>query len=127
MELASGFNYRSFQEIPKAMRHLAVIVVLLTLGGCALLPPVALVEGATAVGTGKPLSDHIVSYSSGKNCSTVRSNSGRSYCEEEEANPSPRVWCYRTLGNVTCYDKPDPLAGKQRRVGDNDHNTDLGQ
>jgi hypothetical protein len=32
------------------------------------------------------------------------------------------VYCYRTLGKVTCYDRPDPHKGRHRRVGNNDHN-----
>jgi len=96
---------------------------LMLLSACAFIPPIAAVEGVSAVGTGKPLSDHIISYYSGKNCSTVRSSTGRSYCEEEELNPSPRVWCYRTLGNVSCYDRPDPYHDNQRKIGDNSHNT----
>ena len=107
------------------MRILLAFTGLLFLSSCAaLVPPVAAIEGVSAVATGKPLSDHIVSYSSGKNCSFVRASTGRSYCVEEEHNPTPKVWCYRTLGSVSCYDRADPHNGKQRKVGDNSHNTD---
>ena len=106
------------------MRVVFALASLIALGACTLLPPVAAVEGVTAVGTGKPLSDHVVSYMSGKNCSTVRSNTGRSYCEENEANSQPKVWCYRTIGQAVCYDRPDPYQGTQRKMGDNDHNLD---
>ncbi len=106
------------------MRFLAVFFILLSLGACAMLPPVTALEGATAVSTGKTFSDHVVSFASGKNCSTVRSNSGRSYCEENEANPAPKVWCYRTIGKAVCYDRKDPYQGNQRVMGDNGHNMD---
>lgn len=106
------------------MRILLVFFGLLILSSCALAPPIAAVEGVSAVATGKPLSDHVVSYYSGKNCSSVRKSTGRSYCEEEELNPTPRVWCYRSLGSINCYDRPDPYGGNQRKVGDNSHNTD---
>lgn len=108
--------------------HLALIGIafagLLLLSACSFVPPVAAVEGISTVGTGKPLSDHVVSYYSGKNCSSVRSNTGRSYCEEDEVNPTPKVWCYKTLGSVSCYDRPDPYHGNQRKIGDNSHNSD---
>ncbi len=108
------------------MRTTAATFIVLLLSACtALVPPIAAVEGITAVGTGKPLSDHIVSYASGKNCSIVRSSTGRSYCEEDELNPSPKVWCYRSLGSVDCYDRPDPYNGNQRQLGDNSHNVDI--
>ncbi len=97
---------------------------LLSLSACAAYaPPLAVIEGVSAVTTGKPLSDHVVSYASGKNCSTVRTNTGRSYCEEEELNPSANVFCYRTLGRVSCYDRANPYHGNQRQMGDNSHNT----
>ncbi|MHA1599093.1 MAG: hypothetical protein ACTSV1_10255 [Alphaproteobacteria bacterium] len=95
---------------------------LLVLAACTFAPPVAAVEGSTAVITGKPLSDYLVSYASGKNCSTSRTNAGLTYCEEDEVNAAPKVWCYRTIGRVSCYDRPDPLNGNQRKVGVNDHN-----
>ncbi len=108
------------------MRTLIVLSGVLFLSSCAALaPPIAAIEGVSAVTTGKPLSDHIVSYSSGKNCSSVRSNTGRSYCEEEELNPTPKVFCYRTIGSVSCYNRPDPYHGNQRKVGDNSHNVDV--
>ena len=47
---------------------------------------------------------------------------GLTYCEEDEIVPAPEVYCYQTLGKVTCYDKPDPHKGRHQRVGDNDHN-----
>jgi hypothetical protein len=112
------------------MRALFAAFILLSLGACPpfLSPstqfPISAVEGVTAVSTGKTLSDHVVSYASGKDCSTVRSNSGRTYCEESEANPRAKVWCYRTIGKPVCYDKPDPYQGNQRKIGDNDHNLD---
>lgn len=109
------------------MRVIPVVAALLALGACTMAPPVAAVEGTTAIITGKPLSDYVVSFASGKNCSTVRTNSGRTYCEEDEVNATPKVWCYRTIGRVSCYDRPDPHDGKQRKVGVNDHNTELTQ
>ena len=107
------------------MRTIITLSALLLLSACAaLVTPVVAVEGLSAVGTGKPLSDHVVSYYSGKDCSSVRRNTGRSYCEEEELNPTPNVFCYRTLGRVSCYSRPDPHDGNQRQMGDNSHNVD---
>ena len=109
------------------MRSLFIMILAVSLGACVYFPPFAAVEGASAVGTGKTVSDHFVSYASGMNCSTIRSNSGRTYCEENEPNPAPKVWCYRTIGKAVCYDRPDPYQGNQRKMGDNDHNLDRTQ
>jgi hypothetical protein len=92
----------------------------LVLAGCvgsAFAPGVAQIEGASVVVTQKPLSDHIVSFFSGKNCSTIRREKGLTYCEEDEMQSgSPRVYCYRALGGVTCYDRPDPYEGQYKML-----------
>jgi len=105
------------------MRLLFALILTVSLGACD--PRLAAVDGVSAVGTGKTVSDHFVSFASGKNCSTIRSNTGRTYCEEDEPNPTPKVWCYRTIGKAVCYDRPDPYQGNQRKMGENDHNLDL--
>ena len=104
------------------MRSFFILILAGSLNACTLFSQIAAVEGASAVGTGKTVSDHFVSYASGMNCSTIRSNTGRTYCEENESNPTPKVWCYRTIGKAVCYDRPDPYQGNQRKIGDNDHN-----
>jgi len=109
------------------MRSLFILILTVSLGACTLFPPIAAVEGVSAVSTGKTFSDHVVSYASGMNCSTTRSNTGRTYCEENESNPTPKVWCYRTIAKVVCYDRPDPYQGNQRKMGDSDHNLDKSQ
>ena len=37
------------------------------------------------------------------------------YCEEDEKVPQMNVFCYRTLGEITCYDRP-VYDGKQEQV-----------
>ena len=74
-------------------------------------------EGATVVGTGKTMTDHIVSFTTGKDCSTIRKNTGRHYCEEDEVAVPDNVFCYSTLGDVTCYERPAPFGETKRAVG----------
>jgi len=104
------------------MRSIAVLAVVGLLGGCGLVPGVAQLEGAFVIGTDKTIEDHVISYYSGKNCSTVRKELGMTYCEEDERRIEPLVYCYKTLGEVTCYDRPDPHHGRQKKIGVNDHN-----
>lgn len=92
------------------------------LTACSIVPPVALTDWATVGLTDKTIEDHVVSVISGKNCSTVRTNQGRTYCVEDELNPEPKVHCYRTLASVTCYDKPDPYGNGHQRVDESTHN-----
>ncbi len=70
------------------------------------MAPLAALEGASAIVTDKTITDHIVSIASGKNCSTVRTERGLYYCEEDEPKGETRVYCYKTIGAVTCYDRP---------------------
>ena len=91
---------------------------LLVLGACAY----GVAEGVSFITTEKSISDRAVSIYSGKDCSTVRIERGETYCAEDEVEPKVLVYCYRTLGKVSCYDRPDPYNGCQRAVGNNDHN-----
>ena len=74
-------------------------------------------EGAAVLSTGKTISDHIVSFSTGKNCSIVQKNIGQHYCEEDGVENPDEVFCYNTLGNVTCYASPAPHGETQRHLG----------
>jgi hypothetical protein len=105
-----------FKRPPVRAALFAVSVVVL--GGCNTLPEFALIDGAMVLGTDKTLGDHVYSLYTGKNCATVRKERGQVYCVDDELNPSPVVYCYPTLGKVTCYDKPNPYNGRQKRVAE---------
>lgn len=96
------------------MRTLVTIVSLLALAACNEL---SIFGTASVVATDKTLADHAVSYFSGKDCYTVRKETGRSYCKEDERNPTPTVHCYRNLGGVTCYEKQNPYGDRRKEVG----------
>lgn len=104
------------------MRIIAVLALFGFLQGCTLVPGVAQVQGAFVIGTDKTIEDHVISLTSGKNCSTLRRERGLTYCEEDEPNINHNIYCYKTIGNVTCYDRPDPHKGRYQRVDRNDHN-----
>jgi hypothetical protein len=94
------------------------------LSGCGLysaapgaVAPLAAAEGLTVIGTDKTIGDHIVSYQRGKNCSTIRVQTGRTYCEEDERVGLEEIYCYRTLGQINCYQKPMPYGDKYQAVG----------
>ncbi|MBF0094077.1 MAG: hypothetical protein HQL33_06390 [Alphaproteobacteria bacterium] len=62
--------------------------------------------------TRKTMADHVMSMVSGKDCSTLRAQDGDDYCIEHVKwlpRETPMVYCYRSLGTPTCYDRP--LAG----------------
>lgn len=102
---------------------LSFVVFFVVLGACDLLQPYAVVDGAVVMGTEKTMADHVISLASGKNCSLIRIEKGLTYCEEDELNPVPNLYCYRELAGVTCYKRPDPQhGGVAGRLGDNDQN-----
>ncbi len=59
------------------------------------------------INTDKTLIDHVVSLSTGRDCSTIRKIDGKSYCKKD-AVPETPLYCYRTLAAVSCYRTPDP-------------------
>lgn len=75
------------------------------------------VDGASVLSTGKTISDHVVSFATGKNCSTVRKNIGQHYCEEDDVIVPDEVFCYNTLGDVSCYALPAPHGENYRHLG----------
>ena len=101
------------------MRRFLLVACLGWLVGCGYG---AGVEGGVVIATDKTLSDHIISLSSGKDCSTVRREKGLSYCKEDEVFIQQNIFCYETLGSVTCYERPDPHKGRHQKLGDNSHN-----
>ncbi|MDP2700025.1 hypothetical protein [Thalassospira sp.] len=59
------------------------------------------------INTDKTIVDHIVSLSTGRDCSTIRKIDGKTYCKQDPI-PEPPLYCYRSLAAVTCYQTPDP-------------------
>ena len=74
------------------MRFAAAIAGVVLLGACSAATPYGMINSAFLVASDKTMEDHVISLASGKNCSTVRVDTGRSYCEEDELNPSPAVF-----------------------------------
>ncbi len=97
------------------MRVFLALMAALALGACHAAdsfsnagPQALLLEGATVMATDKTIGDHVISFATGKNCSTIRKNLGKTYCEEDEVGHVDEVYCYRTIGDVTCYAQPSP-------------------
>jgi len=102
------------------------------MGGCEPLyslatSPVVLTGGAlnlaSVVVTDKTIPDHVVSLATGHDCSVVRYSSGGYYCVQPLAANKPvetRLYCYRSIGNITCYDKAIP-GEESRLVSDPRH------
>ncbi len=86
------------------------------------IPGAAQIDMLTLISSDKTMFDHLMSWSSGKDCSSIYAEKGNHYCKEDEVVITPNVHCYKTLGRTTCYDQPDPFSNGHIAVGNNDHN-----
>lgn len=87
----------------------------LGLGGCAevgLPATMVTAQVASLINTDKSLTGHLVSYVTGEDCSSLALAETGRFCREPQADtpPEPPRYCYRTLGEVNCYHRPDPYA-----------------
>lgn len=96
------------------------VLLLLLLGGCAADPvELTTVVGGVAVGSVAVLQrtpfDAVWSLITGRDCSTVRVEQGKSWCRPPEPAPEAPPYCTRSLGVVDCWADP---AGKPPEVAD---------
>jgi hypothetical protein len=92
------------------------------LAGCTGVTPV---EGAVAAASvasiavlGRGVGDVVVSGVTGKDCSVVRLEQGKTYCKPQQPPPRPPPYCTRTLGSIECWSNPEALPGPPREVAD---------
>jgi len=82
------------------------LIALLTLNACT--PQFLVGDAMSVIVTDKTIGDHLVSYTSNKDCSSVRSELGMTYCKEDALKEiGPKKHCYNELGKVTCYKQPE--------------------
>ena len=103
----------------RTLRLIALFALASATGGC--LETAATVVGVSVAAVpliGRTLGDAIVSGISGKDCSLVRLDAGKSYCAPEEAPPAKPVVCTRSLGIVDCWRNPEALGAAYTEVAD---------
>jgi hypothetical protein len=102
-------------------------LLLVALMGLAACDPAttATLAGASLVSliyTDKTLADHAVGMALKEDCSVLHTVDKKPYCQdipvedhgEHMASLSASLYCYRTLGGVSCYDRPDYMASQTR-------------
>jgi hypothetical protein len=95
----------------------------LSLTGCGmsenLTAAVAVAANVGSVATiQRSPADALYSWWTGRDCSIVRLDQGKSYCRPVEPKPEPPVFCTRSLGSVNCWQNPDTVPGHPRSVAD---------
>ena len=97
----------------------AIMLLPLLLASC--LETAATVAGVSVAAVplvGRTLPDVVVSAVSGKDCSLVRLDAGKSYCAMQEPPPAKPLVCTRSLGTVDCWANPEALGVPYREVAD---------
>ena len=101
-------------------------LLILLLAGCGATPE-QVVSGVGAVGVGsiaviqRTPADALYSIVSGRDCSLVRMDQGKSYCKPIEPPPEQQSYCTRSLGVVDCWQDPARLPDHPPQVGDVPH------
>lgn len=86
------------------------------LAGCAgpeMAVASATVGLVTLNATKKTVTDHIVSATTGRDCSIISWTETGVYCPEQVVVDRSNLYCYRTLGGVDCHHLPDPYKNSQ--------------
>jgi hypothetical protein len=105
------------------MRYIAVMLLL---AGCGATPEqmatigVGVGVGSIAVIQRSPL-DALYSAVTGKDCSIVRLEQGKSYCRPVEPPPEPLPYCTLSLAVADCWLDPASLPDRPLDLGDIPH------
>lgn len=103
---------------------LACLACLAGLPGCAGMG-LAFVGAnmATLMHTDKTIPDIMLSEQRGKDCSLLHAANNEPYCQSAPEDPRQVLaklaetrYCYRTIGAITCYDRPDYMASAETRL-----------
>ena len=99
---------------------LTLAVILLLLAACGTESVFVLGAGlASFVYTDKLPTDYIAEQASGKECNLLKAiNDGGPMCRDsfERQVVEKPIYCYRTLGQPTCYATPDPYGTGAQRI-----------
>jgi hypothetical protein len=95
-------------------------LLLLALSGCGvpLWQPVgafAAAEMGSVMVFGRGMGDLVYSGITGRDCSIVRLEQGKTYCKPTEPSPTVPPLCTRSLGIVDCWSNPAALNGPAPR------------
>ena len=105
-------------------RTALLLACLAGLSGCAEMGLVFVgANMATIIHADKTIPDFAISAQKKQNCSLLHAAKNEPYCQPLPEDPRRALadlaatrYCYRTLGTITCYDRPDYMASAETRV-----------
>jgi hypothetical protein len=100
-----------------------LLLTFLPFAGCGMSDNLTAIVGvganvATIAAIQRSPADAVYSWWTGRDCSIVRLDEGKTYCRPVEPPPEPPVFCTRSLGSVDCWQDPASMAGHPRGVAD---------
>lgn len=95
----------------------ALLLLLAALGGCAPVAGLAGADIASVAVLGRGLGDIGVSAITGRDCSIVRLDAGKTYCAPRDEVPIRQPFCTRTIGVATCWADPYVVPQQQQEYG----------
>jgi hypothetical protein len=100
-----------------------LLLTFLPLAGCGMTDTLSAIVGvganvATVAAIQRTPADAVYSWWTGRDCSMVRLDEGKTYCRPVEPPPDPPVFCTRSLGSVDCWRDPASMPGHPRGVAD---------
>lgn len=115
------------------IRQLAPLAGILLLSGCGWADQESLhasgsppgigatlmnLEVLSVINTKKTLTDHVATWITGKDCSTIRAQREGAWCVDWPNPPAPpqQVYCYSSLARPSCYAQPYN-EGNDRLIG----------
>lgn len=106
---------------PRTARRFGAALAILALTACSGAEPgfIALAAAtSTVVNSDKLPTDFIADAVTGLDCNSIRQSEDKGpLCRAPEQRVIERpVYCYRTLGNINCYDHPDPYRDGAEQV-----------
>jgi hypothetical protein len=114
-------------------RRFGSLAIMLALSGClwvdqdmlhplneppALGPALVNLEVISVINTKKTLGDHLATWVTGKDCSTIRAQREGTWCVDWPGPPAPppQVYCYASWARPSCYAQPYN-QGNDRLIG----------
>ncbi len=100
-----------------------LLLIFLPLAGCGwsdnLIATAAVAVNVGSVATiQRTPADAAYSWWTGRDCSAVRLDQGKTYCRPVEPKPELPVFCTRGLGAVNCWQDPGTVPGDPHGVAD---------
>jgi hypothetical protein len=93
-----------------------ILACVLALSGCGISDNLGAVIGSGAMVASvttiqRTPADALYSWVTGRDCSVVRLDQGKTYCRPIEPPPEPPAYCTRSLGSVNCWNDPETVPG----------------